>query len=149
MPKASLYDESNFINKGCIEPMRRLFITQKNTFLARTFFLVACFVGAVSCTTPPLPARVPALVPVNLPYLRLAHAGECYFIDDFMPTPDTLVTGRSTGLSLRYYTYWNARYKSWAEVGIMLSFYSKDSRCWSLFEEYVLARPDEDSNSDS
>ncbi len=124
--------------------MRKLFITRNTLFMARTICIVSCLIGAISCTTPVATVRGPAPVPVSLPFMRLAQAGECYFIDDFMPTPDTMVTGKATGLSLRYYTYWNARYKSWAETGVMLSFYSKDSRCWSLFEEYILARPEED-----
>lgn len=104
-----------------------------------------------SCYTSPAPVRTPtATAAINLPFLRLEQAGECYYIDDFLPTPDSLVTGKSGGLYLRYYTYWNAKYKFWSEVGIMLSFYSRDSRCWSLFEEYVLPgvydNPD-DSNS--
>ena len=106
-------------------------------------FLVTCiFVLFTACYSIPMSIRGPAPMPVSLPFMRLEQGGECYFIDDFMPTPDSLVTGRTTGLYLRYYTYWNANYKSWAELGIMLSFYSRDSRCWSLFEEYVLPRLD-------
>jgi len=90
---------------------------------------------APSGTRPPTP---PA--PVVLPFLRLAQAGECYYLDDFMPTPDSLVTGKNGNLHLRYYNYRYARYKTWSETGIMLSFYSKDSRCWSLFEEYVFPK---------
>ncbi len=115
----------------------------------KDLLLLALAVGSISfssCTTNPATSlRTPSLIPVNLPFLRLAPSGECYYIDDFLPTPDTMVTGRSGGLNLRYYTYWTARYKTWADVGIMLSFYSKDTRCWSLFEEYVLAKPDEPS----
>lgn len=110
-------------------------------------FLVLCiFVFFVSCYSVPPPVRGPAPVPLNLPFMRLEQAGECYFIDDFLPTPDSLVTGKTTGLYLRYYTFWNARYKYWSDVGVMLSFYSKDSRCWSLFEEYILPRFDDDVN---
>jgi hypothetical protein len=99
---------------------------------------------SIACTSTPPIVRGPAPVPVSLPFMRLESGGECYFIDDFMPTPDTIVYGKTSGLYLRYYTYWNARYKYWSEVGIMLSFYSRDSRCWSLFEEYVLPRADEE-----
>ena len=104
--------------------------------------ILLCVLLLSSCTsTPPPPAvRGPSPVPIILPFLRLEQGGECYFIDDFLPTPDSMVTGKNSGLYLRYYTYWNANYKYWDEVGIMLSFYSKDSRCWSLFEEYVLPR---------
>lgn len=75
-------------------------------------------------------------VPVVLPYLRM-ETGECYFIDDFLPTPENLVTGRVGGLFTRYYTYGSASYKEWTSQRIMLSFFSKDSRCWTLFEEYA------------
>src|SRR4051812_10978142 len=90
----------------------------------RFIFIVTClFVLFTSCYSIPTAVRGPAPMPVNLPFMRLEQGGECYYIDDFMPTPDSLVTGKTTGLYLRYYTYWNARYKYWSEVGIMLSFY--------------------------
>ena len=79
-------------------------------------------------------------VTVSLPFMRM-EAGECYFVDDFMPTPDNLVSGRSGGLWLRYYTYKSAVYKVWDEEKVMLAFYSRDNRCWSLFEEYAAGRP--------
>ena len=78
-------------------------------------------------------------ITVTLPFMRM-EAGECYFIDDFMPTPDNLVSGRSGGLWLRYYTYRSAVYKVWDEEKVMLAFYSRDNRCWSLFEEYAAGR---------
>jgi len=71
----------------------------------------------------------------TLPFMRL-EADECYYIDDFLPTPDALVSGKSSGLYLRYYTYNKAIYKWWRDESVLLAFYSKDSRCWSLFEEY-------------
>lgn len=74
--------------------------------------------------------------PVSLPFLRM-EPSECYYVDDFMPTPDNLVTGRNGGLYLRYYTYTNAIYKIWNKEKLMLAFFSKDNRCWSLFEEYA------------
>ena len=104
------------------------------------FIFVVIFFGVFSCSTVPEERRPAPFSPVFLPFLRMEQAGECYYIDDFLPTPDRMVTGKSMGLHLRYYTYWNARYKYWTDVGIMLSFYSKDMRCWSLFEEYVLPR---------
>jgi len=79
-------------------------------------------------------------ITVSLPFMRM-EAGECYFVDDFMPTPDNLVSGRSGGLWLRYYTYKSAVYKVWDEEKVMLAFYSRDNRCWSLFEEYATGRP--------
>ncbi|MES2615677.1 MAG: hypothetical protein V4591_09700 [Bdellovibrionota bacterium] len=111
------------------------------------FVIVALFVFFTSCYSVPSSVRRPAPVPVNLPFMRLEQGGECYYIDDFLPTPDSLVTGKTTGLYLRYYTYWNGRYKHWSDVGVMLSFYSRDSRCWSLFEEYILPRLDADYGS--
>lgn len=63
---------------------------------------------------------------------------ECYFLDEFMPAPNHLVTGRSGSLNLRYYTYNAATYKDWQDLQIVLSFYSMDSRCWSLYEEYYI-----------
>jgi hypothetical protein len=76
---------------------------------------------------------------VSLPFMRM-ESSECYYVDEFMPTPDNLVSGKSGGLHLRYYTYKSAIYKLWDEEKIMLAFYSKDSRCWSLFEEYATSR---------
>ncbi|MGE0173884.1 MAG: hypothetical protein AB7T49_13900 [Oligoflexales bacterium] len=55
-----------------------------------------------------------------------------------MPTPDALVSGKTGVLSLRYYTYQAANYKDWQDNQIILSFYSQDDRCWSLFEEYYM-----------
>jgi hypothetical protein len=75
---------------------------------------------------------------VSLPILKNS-ANECYYLDDFMPVPDGLVTGKSGNLDLRYYTYKSANYKEWRLKGIMLSFYSRNGQCWSLFEEYYIA----------
>ena len=64
---------------------------------------------------------------------------ECYFLDEFMPTPNALVTGRAGSIALRYYTFNSASYKEWKDKQIVLAFYSLDDRCWSLFEEYYVA----------
>jgi hypothetical protein len=90
---------------------------------------------AAACSTLP-EARKDLGFPVELPFMRMEPA-ECYFLDDFLPTPDSMVTGRSGGLHLRYYTYNSAIYKFWNEEKVMLAFYSKDEVCWSLFEEYA------------
>ena len=74
---------------------------------------------------------------VDLPFMRM-EASECYFLDDFLPTPDSLVTGRSHGLFLRYYVYNSAVYKVWKNEKLFLAFFSRDNQCWSLFEEYRL-----------
>ena len=72
---------------------------------------------------------------VQLPYMKNS-SNECYYLDEFMPTPDALITGRSGTLALRYYSYKGATYKQWENTRINLSFYSNDMRCWSLFEEF-------------
>ena len=74
---------------------------------------------------------------ITLPFVKNS-ANECYFLDDFMPIPDSLVTGKSGALSLRYYTYNDALYKDWDVSDVVLSFYSRDDLCWSLFEEYFI-----------
>ena len=76
--------------------------------------------------------------PTYLPFLKNSP-NECYFLDDFMPVPDGLVSGKSGSLDLRYYSYKTANYKDWTAKAIMLSFYSRNGRCWSLFEEYYIA----------
>lgn len=78
-------------------------------------------------------------VSVILPFMRM-DSGECYYLDDFMPTPDNMVSGKSSGLHLRYYTFRSATYKTWESERVMLAFYSRDNRCWSLFEEYSTSR---------
>jgi len=75
--------------------------------------------------------------PVRLPFLKNS-ANECYFLDEFMPVPDGLVSGKSGALDLRYYSYKIANYKEWRNKEIMLSFYSKNGHCWSLYEEYYV-----------
>lgn len=74
---------------------------------------------------------------VLLPFLKNTP-NECYYLDDFMPAPNNMVSGKSGSLNLRYYTYNGASYKDWQDQQIILSFYSKDGRCWSLFEEYYV-----------
>ena len=75
--------------------------------------------------------------PVILPFIK-NNQNECYYLDEFMPVPDNVVSGRSGSVALRYYTYKTANYKDWQAKQIVLSFYSKDDRCWSLFEEYYV-----------
>ena len=71
---------------------------------------------------------------IDLPRLKNS-ASECYYLDEFMPTPDSMVAGRFGNLKLRYYTYKKSNYIDWKESHIVLSFYSQDEHCWSLFEE--------------
>lgn len=72
---------------------------------------------------------------VYVPYIKNSP-NECYFLDEFMPVPDGLVSGKHGALALRYYTYRSANYKEWDDKHIILSFYSNNDQCWSLFEEY-------------
>ncbi len=78
-------------------------------------------------------------ISVQVPYMKNS-SNECYFLDEFMPTPDAMITGRNGTLSLRYYSYKGATYKDWADSKINLAFYSNDMRCWSLFEEFYTAQ---------
>lgn len=71
---------------------------------------------------------------VRLPPLKNS-ANECYYLDEFMPAPDGMVSGRSGAMNLRYYSYKAASYKDLKGIQINLAFYSSDMRCWSLFEE--------------
>jgi hypothetical protein len=99
--------------------------------------LVSGFV-AVSCATMP-EKRKDLGISTVLPFMRM-DGSECYYLDDFMPTPDNMVSGKSSGLFLRYYTFRSATYKTWESERVMLAFFSRDNRCWSLFEEYSSAR---------
>lgn len=106
-----------------------------NSKIFKLLVIVATIALQVGCASI-LPERRKDLgFPVALPFMRM-DATECYYLDDFMPTPDRLVTGRSSGVFLRYYNYDSAVYKIWDKDSVMLAFYSKDNRCWSLFEEY-------------
>ena len=106
--------------------------------LIKILFLASVTPMFVSCSWFTVSARVSEPTGVDLPYLKNS-ADECYFLDEFMPLPDRLVTGRHGNLGLRYYSYATANYKDWdPRQKIILSFYSRDDRCWSLFEEYLL-----------
>lgn len=102
------------------------------------FFPVLMFICLTGCASVP-ERRKEAGFAVTLPFMRM-DGGECYYLDDFMPTPDNLVSGKSSGLFLRYYTFRSATYKTWEQERVMLAFYSRDNRCWSLFEEYSTGR---------
>lgn len=107
---------------------------------AKLLCLVLVIAGATAmsgCETIGLSAKVKTVDSVNLPFIKNS-ANECYYLDEFMPTPDGMVTGKSGLLSLRYYNYKAANYKEWDERNVVLSFYSTDDRCWSLFEEYYV-----------
>lgn len=104
-----------------------------------TALLMALLCGGVAgCVTTP-EKRKDLGVSTVLPFMRM-DSNECYYLDDFMPTPDNMVLGKSSGLHLRYYTFRSATYKTWESERVMLAFYSRDNRCWSLFEEYSTAR---------
>ena len=91
------------------------------------------------CSTVSVSASLKADEAVNLPMFKNT-ANECYYLDDFMPIPDSMVVGKSGALHLRYYTYNAAKYKQWKNRKIILSFYSTDDHCWSLFEESYTIR---------
>ncbi len=92
-----------------------------------------------SCSTVSVSASLKADEAVNLPMFKNT-ANECYYLDDFMPIPDSMVVGKSGALHLRYYTYNAAKYKQWKNRKVILSFYSTDDHCWSLFEESYTIR---------
>jgi hypothetical protein len=97
---------------------------------------VFAFTSQMGCVS--LSAKVSGVAAVDIPYLKNS-ANECYYLDDFMPLPDRMVTGKHGTLGLRYYSYNTANYKDFdPSQKIILSFYSVDQRCWSLFEEYLL-----------
>lgn len=75
---------------------------------------------------------------VYLPFIKNTP-NECYYLDDFMPVPDGLVAGKNGSLDVRYYSYKLANYKEWRAKEIMLSFYSRNGKCWSLYEEFYIA----------
>jgi len=89
------------------------------------------------CTGCAIFTRVKTVDTVQLPFLKNS-AEECYFLDEFMPLPDRMVTGQAGLMGLRYYSYNAANYKDWKDNKIVLAFYSRDDRCWSLFEEYYV-----------
>ena len=97
--------------------------------------VVSVILLLTACSTIP-ESRKDLSFPVEIPFMRM-EPSECYYLDDFLPTPDSLVTGKNAGMYLRYYTFNSAIYKFWREEKVMLAFYSRDQRCWSLFEEYA------------
>jgi len=74
---------------------------------------------------------------IEIPFIKNSQ-NECYYLDEFMPLPNSLVTGKNGQLHLRYYTYKLANYKDLKNARIVLGFYSFTEQCWSLFEEYYL-----------
>jgi len=104
-------------------------------------WLVTASIALLSaCQTTSIGVKVATPDGVEIPFMKNA-ATECYFLDDFMPVPDRLVTGKHGSIGLRYYSYNSANYKDWdPRRKVILSFYSLDNRCWSLFEEYMVTR---------
>ena len=99
----------------------------------KIFFCSLIILEAIACVSTPDRNEIgPAL---DLPFIKNTPA-ECYYLDEFMPIPDRMIPGKTGSLQLRYYTYNLANYKDWNRKRIILSFYSNDSLCWSLFEEY-------------
>lgn len=106
----------------------------KQAFIITILLYLACI--ASSCSTV---NSFGADSTVKLPFIKNS-ANECYYLDEFMPVPDSLVSGESGKLRLRYYTYTKANYKDLEDKHIILSFYSDDERCWSLFEEFYVSK---------
>ncbi len=104
--------------------------------ILQSLFFSSWALAFTGCQTILLPE---AVVPVALPYIKNS-ANECYYLDEFMPVPDAMVTGEAGAMRLRYYTYKLANYKDWDKREIVLSFYSRNEKCWSLFEEYYIVR---------
>ncbi len=107
----------------------------KNFKACKRIFLCCLLIITASCQTI-LGFERPSSV--LLPYIKNSP-NECYYLDEFMPVPDNIVRGKNGGLYLRYYTYKDASYKDWLHKEVILSFYSNDDRCWSLFEEYYVS----------
>lgn len=107
----------------------------KLLFLINNLLLFYLFMNG--CSTIGVSARMKTVDVVQLPFIKNS-ANECYYLDEFMPTPDNMVAGKSGPMALRYYTYKAADYKDWESRHIVLSFYSRDEKCWSLFEEYYI-----------
>lgn len=119
--------------KTCMPANRR----QLTTCIVWTALILAWNAALQSCQTVGVAAKVKTTETVQIPFMKNS-ANECYYLDDFMPLPDTMVTGRYGALRLRYYTFKAANYKKWSNNQVVLSFYSMDDSCWSLFEEYYI-----------
>ena len=104
-------------------------------FCKRLFPVVLALATLASCVSKGGGYKSPEYV--QLPYIKNSPE-ECYFLDEFMPVPDNMVSGKHGRLPLRYYTYKSANYKDWEAQHVVLVFYSQDDRCWSLFEEYYV-----------
>ncbi len=102
----------------------------------KMFFLFSVLAMLSACQSV---VKLESRIPTQVPYIKNS-ANECYYLDEFMPVPDNLVSGESGALKLRYYTYGYANYKDWSDREVILSFYSRDDKCWSLFEEFYLLR---------
>lgn len=109
----------------------------KTTNILLLGFIAFLLSFGTGCQTLGFSARLKTVDTVKLPFIKNS-ANECYYLDEFMPLPDGMVTGKSGNLSLRYYNYKAADYKEWEGKQVVLSFYSSDDRCWSLFEEYYV-----------
>lgn len=110
-------------------PILRVMRNLRKTSLL--FYLALSLAIVAGCQTS---VAVKPEEPVALPFLKNTP-NECYFLDDFMPTPERIVSGRSGSAKLRYYVYKIAKYKDTQYNQVVLAFYSGDDRCWSLYEE--------------
>ena len=103
--------------------------------ISKIVLLFAMMIQFVGCQTAISTGPASA---TNLPFLKNSP-NECYYLDEFMPLADSMVSGKNGSLDLRYYSYRTANYKEWRLKEIMLAFYSKNGQCWSLFEEFYVA----------
>jgi hypothetical protein len=103
----------------------------------KLFIIVLMIMAQSSCRTL-FSSSTMMPVTVQIPFMKNS-SNECYYLDEFMPTPDAMTTGKNGTLGLRYYSYKGATYKEWENTRINLSFYSHDLKCWSLFEEFYTA----------
>tara|TARA_B100001094_G_C18121373_1_gene767044 strand:+ start:877 stop:1296 length:420 start_codon:yes stop_codon:yes gene_type:complete len=105
------------------------------------FTLTFIVILGVGCSTNIIPSFSKTIIEpaesVQLPYIKNSP-DECYFLDEFMPIPDRMVTGKTGRMKIRYYTYKSAIYKEYDKQQIILAFYSQDNECWSLFEEHFV-----------
>jgi hypothetical protein len=109
---------------------------ESNAFM-RLMLIIVMFLSGVASSCSTLSTKVRPEDSINLPFMKNV-ANECYYLDEYMPVPESLVKGKNGPLNLRYYTYRAANYKGYKNQDLVLTFYSQDEKCWSLFEEYLV-----------
>src|SRR5436190_17751011 len=89
--------------------------------LAQIVVVISMMFANQACSTLGFSARIKTVDTVQIPMIKNS-ANECYYLDEFMPLPDGMVTGKAGNLSLRYYNYRAANYKDWEAKQVVLSF---------------------------